>query len=55
MKNLNYLLLLTIIFLSIGMTLTAQERETRSVDDFHGIAVSASINAELVKGNKNEL
>ncbi len=49
----SYILLL--FSLCITTFLSAQSSETRSVGSFDGIAVSASVDAELVKGSKNEV
>ena len=35
--------------------LTAQETETRSLNNFHGVSTSASIDAVVKKGSKNEV
>lgn len=40
----------------MGSTMAmSQNSETRSLESFDGISVSASINAEIVKGNKNSI
>ena len=50
MKNLIGLILIIAPFF-----LFAQEEETRTLSSFHGINVSGSLDAELVKGNSNEV
>lgn len=52
---------LTVLSIALGNLMfnvpnvNAQDQETRSLDSFDGISVSASINAELRKGSKNEV
>lgn len=47
---------MSLIFLLISSTIIiGQDSETRSLDSFDGITVSESINAEIIKGNKNSI
>ena len=41
--------------LATAITLSAQSKETRTMEDFDGIKVSSSVDAELNKGSKNEV
>lgn len=55
MNNMPQILLSTVLFLCVSLFATAQNKETRSLSSFHGVSASASVNAILVKGNKNEV
>ena len=48
-------IIITSLLLLSSFWLLAQDSEDRSVGSFHGVAVSASVDAELVKGNSNEV
>ncbi len=54
MKHFNHIFLV-IATLFFQININAQNSETRSLGSFDGISVSQSIDAELVKGNKNEV
>lgn len=55
MNNMYQTILSTILFLSVSLLAGAQNKGTRQMDAFHGVSASASVNAVLVKGNKNEV
>lgn len=42
-------------FFLVSATMTAQDTETRNLDNFSGISVSSGITAKLVKGNTNKI
>lgn len=53
-KRINYLLL--VVALLVTFNLTAQtNQETRSLQSFNAVKISNAVEAELVKGDKNEL
>ncbi len=54
MNTINFLSL-SIALLMSSMSLNAQSEETRTLSSFDGISVSQSIDAEIIKGNKNEV
>lgn len=53
--NTTNLFSIVISLLISSISLQAQSEETRTLSSFDGISVSQSIEAELVKGNKNEV
>ena len=54
MKYVSITQIIFILFLSANL-LHAQKSEVRNVSDFHGVAVSASVDAELVKGTTDKV
>ena len=51
MKNSSILLFLFVFIANVAF---AQDSETRTLDSFHGVSSSTSVDVELKKGNKNE-
>lgn len=48
-------IIITSLFVFCSIFAFGQDSEDRSVDSFHGVSISASVDAELVKGNQNEV
>ena len=54
MKNSTISHIIIALIVSAGL-LQAQKSEVRNVDDFHGVSVSASVDAELIKGSTDKV